>query len=81
MPDRRVGDWRNGVDLEEEIAAWRQTTRRAQGVFAAGIAIALVFLIAFAITGTGGGVYYMATAMFFMAAIVITLMLLGRKTT
>lgn len=79
MPDRRVGDWRNGVDIDEEMADWDRTTRRAQVVVAAGLAVAAVFLVAFALNGTGGGVEYMAGAMFFMAAFAGVLVLLRRR--
>lgn len=79
MPDRRVGDWRNGVDIDEEMAAWERSTRRAQIVVAVGLAIAAVFLIAFALSGTRGGVEYMATVMFFLAAFALVLVVLRRR--
>ena len=79
MPDRRVGDWRNGVDVDEELTAWRTSTRRALGVFAIGVVIALGFLAAFAVVGNGDGVFYMATAVFFMALTVGVLTFLGRR--
>jgi len=79
MPDRRVGDWRNGVDIDEEMADWESTTRRGQIVVGIGLAISTVFLIAFALSGTRLGVEYMAGAMFFMAAFAVVLTLLRRK--
>ena len=79
MPDRRAGDWRNGVDVDAEMVAWRGSTRTAQRIFAFGLAVAVVFLIAFALVGNRDGVGYMATAVFFMAAIAGTLTLLGRR--
>lgn len=81
MPDRRVGDWRNGVDIDEEMADWDRTTQRAQIVVAVGLAIATIFLIAFAVSGTRQGVEYMAGAMFFMALFAGVLLVLRRRFT
>lgn len=80
MADRRVGDWRNGVDLDAEIAAWSRSTLRAKKIFGAGIVVAIVLLAAFAAIGNSDGVFYMAGAAFFMAAITATLMLFDRQT-
>lgn len=79
MPDRRVGDWRNGVDLDEEMNAWRESTRRAKWVFGVGFAVSAVFLLVFALKRSDGGVYYMASAMFFMAVFVGALTFLSRR--
>lgn len=81
MPDRRVGDWRNGVDLDEEMDAWRETTHRAQWVFGVGFVISTVFLVVFAFEGSDGGVLHMGSALFFMAAFLGALMLLRRRMT
>lgn len=81
MPDRRVGDWRNGVDLDEEMTAWRESTRRALWVFGVGLAVLAVFLLVFALRGSDSGVYFVASAMFFMAVIAGALTLLRRRVT
>jgi hypothetical protein len=81
MPDRRVGDWRNGVDLDEEMNAWRESTRRAQWVFGVAFAISAVFLLVFALSGSDGGVHLMASAMLFMAVFVSALTFVSRRVT
>lgn len=81
MADRRVGDWRDGVDLDAEMIAWRSSTKRAQIVFAVGLVVAIAFMAVFAVIGNDDGIFYMATAVFFMAIIAGTLMLVSRRTT
>jgi hypothetical protein len=81
MPDRRVGDWRNGVDLDEEMTAWRTTTRRAQWVFGVGFAVSAVFLLVSALGGSSGGVYFTASSMLVMAVFVSAMTFLKRKLT
>lgn len=80
MPDRRDGDWRGGVDVDAEMAAWRGSTRRAQTIFTVGLVIAIAFTVGFAVIGNTDGIFSMATAVFFMAAIVGTLTFLSRRT-
>lgn len=81
MPDRRVGDWRNGVDLDEEMTAWRETTRRAQWVFGVGFAVSAVFLLIFALRGSSGGVSFAAWSMLHLAVFLGALTFLKRKGT